>query len=116
MEPSKKPRRTLPNGEVWNQASWASARKRAIHSKEPICASCHKFIDIHDPIKLPNGKLNPAAVEVDHIIPTSRGGQLYELSNLQLLHMVCNRKKGAKMASDYDGLEITNPVPLSNNW
>lgn len=113
----KKQRRTLPNGEAWNQASWAQARKRAIASKDPVCASCHNFIDVTLPMNLPDGSRNPLAVEVDHIIPTSRGGVFYDLENLQLLHMRCNRKKGAKMASDYDGLEVGgNPVPLSNPW
>lgn len=118
MEPTiKKPRRTLPNGEVWNQASWKEARRRAIASKEPICARCQKYIDTSLPMNLPDGKRNPLAVEVDHIVPTSRGGALYDLENLQLLHMRCNRQKGAKMASDYEGLEAgINPVPLSNPW
>lgn len=118
MEPPvKKPRRFLPGGDQWNQASWSTARRRAIASKDPVCAQCHNFIDIAAPIKAADGRLNPLAVEVDHIVPISRGGQPYELENLQLLHMKCNRKKGAKMASDYD--EVTpneNPVPLSNNW
>lgn len=118
MEPKapKKQRRTLPNGEVWNQASWASARKRAMHSKEPICSICHRFVDINIPMVDEQGARNGLSCEVDHIVPTSRGGPLYDLENLQLTHMRCNRKKGAKMASDYDGLEITNPFPLSNDW
>jgi 5-methylcytosine-specific restriction endonuclease McrA len=59
---------------------------------------------------------HPLSVEVDHKIPRARGGALYELDNLQLTHSQCNRKKGAKMASDYEGLNVENPVPLSNNW
>lgn len=62
------------------------------------------------------GLRNPLAVEVDHIVPRIRGGPLYELENLQLSHMICNRKKGAKMAEDYPEEQIENPVPLSNNW
>lgn len=118
MEPAaKKPRRFLPGGEQWNQASWASARQRAIMSKDPVCAQCHNFVDVNEPLKLPSGRLNPLAVEVDHIVPISRGGAPYELDNLQLTHMQCNRKKGAKMASDYDELnKAENPVPLSNPW
>lgn len=106
----------MPNGEAWNQASWASARQRAIASKDPVCAQCHNFIDIAAPIKLADGKLNPLAVEVDHIVPISRGGRPYELENLQLLHMKCNRKKGNRMAADYAEMTIENPVPLSNAW
>lgn len=33
--------------------------------------------------------------EVDHIKPVSNGGE-YRLQNLQLLHSICNRRKGAK--------------------
>ena len=116
-EKPKKPRRKLPGGIVWNQASWKEARKRAIASKEPICKSCLRFIDVTLSNKLENGKLNPLAVEVDHIVPTSRGGALYAQENLQLLHRKCNRKKGAKMESDYSELKPgINPVPLSNPW
>lgn len=112
----KKSRRALPNGEQWNQASWASARRRAIASKDPVCVRCHNFIDVTLPQKLADGSLNPLAVEVDHITPIIRGGLPYEMENLQLLHMRCNRQKGSKMAEDYDGLAPENPVPLSNNW
>lgn len=117
MEPkAKKPRRSLPFNQTWNDNSWKEARRRAIASKDPMCASCHNFIDISAPIKLADGTLNPLAVEVDHIVPISRGGQPYELENLQLMHMRCNRKKGSRMASDYVDGDIQNPVPLSNNW
>jgi 5-methylcytosine-specific restriction endonuclease McrA len=112
----KKPRRSLPNGEVWNQAAWKDARRRAIASKDPTCAWCHQFIDVTLPMKMPDGSRNPLSVEVDHKVPTSRGGPLYELDNLQLTHMRCNRQKGAKMSEDYDGLKVANPVPLSNAW
>lgn len=107
----------LPRKQVWNKTEWALARKRAIHSKDPVCAICHKYIDVELPKKDPlTGIWNGLAVEVDHIVPRGRGGSLYELENLQLTHSRCNRKKGSKMASDYEGLEVTNPVPLSNNW
>lgn len=93
-----------------NRTEWAAARKRAIATLDPICAICHRAIDLEAP------PFSPLAVEVDHIIPRARGGPLYELSNLQLSHSQCNRKKGARMADDYsDGQEV-NQVPLSNNW
>lgn len=69
------------------------------------------------PMKDPEtGVFNGLAVEVDHIVPRSRGGSLYEIDNLQLTHSKCNRKKGGRMAEDYEGLRVENPVPLSNNW
>lgn len=89
---------------------WALARKRAIASKDHICAICHRVIDVDAPA------FSPLAVEVDHIVPRSRGGSLYDVDNLQLTHSKCNRKKGARMATDYEGLKVENPVPLSNNW
>ncbi len=101
----------LPRKQKWNKTEWANARKRAIASKDPVCAVCHHDIDMSAP------PFSPLSVEVDHIVPRSRGGALYELDNLQLTHSKCNRKKGAKMADDYAGQETyTNPVPLSNAW
>lgn len=100
----------LPRPQTWSKTEWALARKRAIASKDPICAICHKPIDLEAP------PFHPLAVEVDHIIPRARGGALYELDNLQLSHSQCNRRKGAKMASDYEGLEVENQVPWSNDW
>ena len=96
--------------QTWSQTEWVIARRRAIASKDHICAICHSPIDIEAPA------FSPLSVEVDHIIPRARGGPLYELENLQLTHSRCNRKKGAKMASDYEGIEIGNPLPLSNAW
>lgn len=115
MKPKKK-WRALPNGENFNQAAWKDARRRAIQSKEHYCAECHLWIDVTLPFKLDNGKLNPMAVEVDHEIPISRGGPPYEISNLRLTHMKCNRKKGSKMQSDYEGLEVANQFPISHQW
>lgn len=100
----------LPRKLKWNKTEWALARKRAIASKDPVCSICHGLIDLEAP------PFSPLAVEVDHIVPRSRGGAMYEVDNLQLTHSKCNRKKGARMASDYDGLKVENPVPLSNNW
>lgn len=95
---------------ILNNTEWRAARKRAIASLDPICALCHKPIDLDAP------KNTPLAVEVDHIVPRSRGGALYALENLQLTHHRCNRQKGAKMADDYIGGDATNPVPISNPW
>lgn len=100
----------LPRKQKWNKTEWALARKRAIASKDPVCAICHTYIDVTLPA------FAPLAVEVDHIVPRARGGALYELENLQLTHSRCNRQKGTRMASDYEGLSNDNPVPLSNNW
>ena len=100
----------MANKQIWSQTEWQAVRKRAIASKEPICAICHKLIDLDAPA------FSPMAVEVDHIVPRIRGGALYDLDNLQLTHCKCNRKKGANMDSDYLDDKVENAVPLSNNW
>lgn len=100
----------IPRQQKWNKTEWALARKRALASKDPVCAICHNLIDLEAP------PFSPLAAEVDHIVPRSRGGSLYELDNLQLTHSKCNRKKGARMAEDYEGMAYENPVPLSNPW
>lgn len=100
----------IPTKQKLNNTEWRLARKRAIRSLDPVCAICHTYIDLDAPA------FSPLAVEVDHIVPRARGGSLYELSNLQLTHSKCNRKKGAKMDEDYVEQKVTNPVPLSNPW
>ena len=95
---------------VFSKTEWAVARKRAIATLDPICAICHRAIDLEAK------KNTPLAVEVDHIIPRSRGGALYALENLQLTHHRCNRKKGARMLQDYADAGAINQVPLSNTW
>lgn len=100
----------IPTVQKLEPQEWRKARKRAIATLDHICALCGKYIDVELPA------FDPLAVEVDHITPRSRGGSLYALDNLQLSHSRCNRKKGAKMAEDYDDEPYTNPVPLSNKW
>lgn len=100
----------IPQVQKWNKTEWANARRRAIASKDHICAICHKWIDVDAPA------FSPLAVEVDHIVPRVRGGALYEMDNLQLTHSQCNRKKGARMTEDYPAEPFVNPVPLSNPW
>lgn len=100
----------IPAQQKLNGTEWAAARKRAIASLDAICAICHTPIDLDAP------KNTPLAVEVDHIVPRVRGGQLYALENLQLTHHRCNRKKGARMAEDYPEQVVINQVPLSNPW
>lgn len=101
----------LPRTQKWNKTEWALARKRAIASKDPVCAICHKPIDLDI-----TEAFHPLSVEVDHIVPRARGGALYELDNLQLTHSQCNRRKGAKMESDYEANTGANPFPHSRAW
>lgn len=107
---TKKPYRRLPNGENWNKDAWKKARERVIAMSDPVCAICQGYVDKDAP------PYTPTSPEVDHIIPIIRGGSPYEIENLQLTCFKCNRKKGARMASDYEANEAENACPLSNNW
>ena len=79
----KPPRRTdlgkLPN--------YRTHRHRLYGLQEGICAGC----DTHFPFKI---------MEVDHILPRSRGGTDH-FDNLQLLCSHCNRSKGSKTMAEW---------------
>lgn len=103
--------RVLPDGSVMDDKVWQEVRKRAIASKDPICALCGNPIDMEAPAK------TPMSCEVDHIIPVSRGGAAYDIDNLQLTHMKCNRQKSNHTQWDNDDFSNSdNLCPLSNNW
>lgn len=107
-----KPQRKLPDGGKWNQAAWADVRKRAISmaGDDPHCAICGKPLDPGAP------QYSSNAIEVDHIVPISRGGLPYDIDNLQVVCLTCNRRKGKKMADDCKDKDDENPIPLSNAW
>lgn len=101
--------RRLPDGSRWEKPVWEAVRKRAIASKDPVCALCGKPIDM----TLKAG--DPMSCEVDHIIPISRGGAPYDIDNTQLTHKRCNVQKSNRLAKDFEDIK-GNLCPLSNNW
>lgn len=92
-----------------NSSLRATLRKRVLATYD-TCAICGREVDKTLP---PN---HPLAPEVDEIVPVSRGGSPYDWDNLQLVHRVCNERKGNKMAGDIDVAKIENPTPLSRAW
>lgn len=60
----------------------------------PICGICGQPIDktLH--------YLDPGALEVDEIVPVSRGGSPYTRANTQPAHRSCNQAKGNRMPGD----------------
>ena len=87
----------------------ATLRKRVLATYD-VCGICGKEVDKTLPY------LHPLAPEVDEIIPVSRGGSPYDWDNLQLVHRVCNQRKGNKMVGDVDLKKIENPTPVSRAW
>jgi 5-methylcytosine-specific restriction endonuclease McrA len=56
---------------------WQKVRRRVLDACT-ICALCG----------------HPGADSVDHIIPVSKGGALYDLANLRPAHHDCNSRRG----------------------
>lgn len=74
IEPREKPRRVNVN------------RREVLDRDGHICAACGSINDL----------------QIDHIIPVSRGGS-DDMSNLQILCGPCNRSKGAKLPDEWEG-------------
>jgi len=71
--------------------------KKRIYQSQDHCGICGQFVDVTLPQKLPNGKINPIAPCIDHIIPIDKGGHPSDINNLQLAHRFCNAKKSNKL-------------------
>ena len=76
-------------------------------STQDTCALCGKPID--KTLKTPH----PMSPEVDEIIPLSKGGSPVDRDNVQLVHRICNQRKGNKM----ERRSIpSSPLPTSRDW
>lgn len=68
---------------------WRKARNTALRLSDRICYLCGMPIDF-------SIKAGPFSKEVDHIIPASRGGELYDQENLRVTHKQCNQIKSTQ--------------------
>lgn len=86
-------------------------RKKILMSQS-CCGICGKPVD--KSLKNPD----PMAPTIDHIIPIARGGHPSDLSNLQLAHRCCNRRKSDRLQTEsVQPEEIGNRnLPWSRNW
>ena len=86
------------------------ARKRII-ATQSICGICGQPVD--KSLRWPH----PMSACVDHIIPLDKGGHPFELDNLQLAHMCCNRQKSDKLIGTEQRTIISNRLlPHSIDW
>ncbi len=83
--------------------------RRKVFATQDDCGICGRWVDK----TLPAG--TPLSPELDEIIAVARGGDPYDIDNLQLSHRVCNQRKGAKLAGDELPKNL-NPLPVSRAW
>lgn len=72
-----------------NRAARTAARRRVIAGAS-VCGICGRPLD--HAVKWPD----PWSIEVDEMIPVSRGGSPTDLRNLQAVHRRCNELKSDK--------------------
>lgn len=71
-------------------ARWQRLRRRVIESAS-FCALCRGPL-------VPTARWpHPDSSEVDHRIPRSKGGDMWDPANLQAVHRRCQLAKGDKM-------------------
>lgn len=67
-----------------------------VKARGDVCAICWHAIDLS--LRFPD----PMSFEVDHIIPVSKGGDLYDPANAQASHRCCNNWRKDKPMSYVD--------------
>ncbi len=93
---------------VRNPAKRRELRARVFAASD-VCALCGYHVD-----KL-LGPYTPESPELDEIIPVDRGGDPYDLNNLQLTHRKCNRQKSNKIPMNFAVAPIEQ-IPHSHVW
>ena len=93
-----------------NGAKRREIRRWLMHTQD-TCALCGKPID--KTLKTPH----PMSAEVDEIIPVSKGGSPYDRDNVQLVHRICNQRKGNKIYRGGERVPASaKPLPTSMEW
>lgn len=83
--------------------------RRWLLRTQSTCALCGKPID--KSLRTPH----PMSAEVDEIVPVSKGGDPLDRRNVQLVHRICNQRKGNRL----EGHDVTVkdlPNPTSREW
>lgn len=93
-----------------NGAKRREIRRWLMHTQD-TCALCGKPID--KTLRTPH----PMSAEVDEIIPVSKGGSPYDRGNVQLVHRICNQRKGNKIYREGERVPASaKPLPTSREW
>ena len=92
-----------------NGARRRELRRWLLYTQD-TCALCGKPID--KTLKTPH----PMSAEVDEIIPVSKGGDPLDKRNVQLVHRICNQRKGNKTTRRGEAKAANLPIPRSREW
>lgn len=106
-----------PNPRNANGHRARQLRARVLAEGGP-CGLCGRPVDTSLPAGL------PASPEVDHIIPVSRGGAVYDRANAVIIHRACNNWKSnltlnearAKLAGNAPRKAQLTPIVHSGTW
>ena len=77
----------------WRKSpEWRRASSLAKRLSDGYCYLCGGQLDFTI-----RERSHPFKVEVDHVLPASRGGALFDQGNLACVHNRCNKVKGSKL-------------------
>lgn len=115
MPKAAKPKKSARPDRTGTQRSPFESAKKKILATQEVCGICGKPVD--KSLKFPH----PMSASIDHIVPIDKGGHPSDISNLQLAHLCCNRKKSDKLIEkikfDQQPELISNRVlPQTFDW
>ena len=90
-----------------HSSAWRHIRAQVI-AHENICYLCGQKVDKH----LKTGPMRPS---VDHVVSRDSGGDLSSMSNLHLVHAICNSKKTNLTLEEYRYREAMK-ASSSRDW
>lgn len=89
-------------------------RKRLLDTTT-VCALCGGPLPNKDELKHMDPS-DPRYPVVDEIMPICRGGDPLSKDNTQLVHRICNARKGSKIIINKKLLQNKKPVKTSHKW
>jgi 5-methylcytosine-specific restriction endonuclease McrA len=96
---------TSKKGDPLVSYRWKQLRKR-VFAEEWLCWLCGL------PCDFKGAPLTPRSPTVDHVIPRSKGGAVYDRQNLRLACFECNTRRG----DGTRGQGGRPPSPQSREW
>jgi 5-methylcytosine-specific restriction endonuclease McrA len=76
-----------------SEPRWSGDRVTAMHRRVRLmygteCSICHRQIDVN--LKWPD----PQSFTIDHVVPRSHGGAVWDIANMRPAHLGCNSRQG----------------------